>query len=148
MTKLIPFKKEHYKQIIDNSDQSYLSAHVTDADLDEVERNPFSVSCFHGETLLGVGGVILSHASRGEAWGIVAPNIRRHFLGLHHAVKGYLQNVKVNRIEAVVHTDYEPGHRWVKALGFELEAPLMKAYALDGKDAALYAITKGDSDGR
>ena len=148
MTELVPFKKEHYKEIIDASDQSFLRYYVTDEDLEAVEQNPLSVSCFTEDTLLGVGGVILSHSNRGEAWGIVAPGVRKHFFKLQSAVKKYLSTVNLQRIEAVVHLDYEPGHRWVKALGFELEASRMKSYSLDGKDASLYAITKGESNGR
>ena len=148
MTKLVPFKKEHYREIVGNSDQKYLADYVTDEDLEAVEQNPFSRSCFHEEKLLGVGGIILSHEQRGEAWGVVAKGNREQFIRLHRAVKGYLESVPVRRVEAAVHLDFEPGHRWVKALGFTLEAAVMRAHSLEGKDAALYAITKGGSDGR
>ncbi len=147
MTELIPFKKEHYKQIVGNSDQNFLAHYVSDDDLSALEQNPLSVTCVDGEKILGIGGIVLSHDERGEAWGIVAPGVRSEFIKIHRAVKGYLAVATLRRIEAVVHTDYAPGHRWVKALGFELEAPCMKAHSLQGKDAALYAITKGATHG-
>lgn len=148
MTKLVPFKKEHYREVVGNSDQAYLNYYVTEEDLLALEESPYSRSCFHKDKLLGIGGIILSHHGRGETWGIVAKGNRENFIHLHRAVKKYLQSAEVKRIEAVVHLDYEPGHRWVKALGFELEAPRMKAHSLDGKDAALYSLTKGESSGR
>lgn len=148
MIKLVPFKKEHYLRIIENSDQKHLTKYVTESDLESVEDSELSVSCFLGEELLGVGGIVLSHQERGEAWGIVAPDVKKHFYSLHSAVKQFLGRAKLRRIEAVVHNDYPAGHRWVRSLGFKLESTCMKSYSLDGKDASLYAMVKGGADGR
>lgn len=148
MIKLEPFKKEHYKSVVLESEQKYLIDYVTEEDLIAVESNPFSVTVFKDGIPVAVGGIILQHETRGEAWCVTSNAVKNCMLGFHKLAVQYLKSASVRRIEAVVNFDFIKGHRWARALGFELEAPVMRAHALNGKDASLYAIVKGGDRGR
>lgn len=95
------------------------------------------------------GGVIEYWSGRGEAWAVIDPfcksgfaNIRKEFVHVHRLVKEFLRDLPIRRIEAAVQTDFGPGHRWVKALGFKLDARNLEAFFPNGKDADLYSLVK------
>ena len=67
---------------------------------------------------------------------------KRNFLKLHYLAKEYLGGLPIRRLEASVNTGFTAAHRWVKALGFKMEAPRMEAFQIDGSDCALYARVK------
>lgn len=76
---------------------------------------------------------------RAEGWAMFLPEAGRHFVQLHREVMAFLNDAPVRRIEAAVEVDFERGHRWVHALGFEKETGLLKCFFMNGKDAILYA---------
>lgn len=76
---------------------------------------------------------------RGEAWAVFDKKVRNEFLSVHRIVRKFLDASPLKRVEASVFVDFEAGHRWVKALGFKLEAPSRKGYWPGGIDAALYS---------
>jgi len=101
-------------------------------------------------TLRDQRGKIVAHmgirplgADRAECWAILDWTCKNEFQSIHRVAKEYLKTSHFTRIEAVVECDFEAGHRWVKALGFELEAERMRYYYPDGKDCALYARVRG-----
>ena len=62
-----------------------------------------------------------------------------HFVALTKAAKRILGSMPYRRLEADVACDFAQGHRWLRMLGFTMEAPRMVAYLPDGTDSALYA---------
>ena len=76
----------------------------------------------------------------GEAWAIVAD--RRYAKTIHKAARRFLDEQMgraYHRIQATVPADYAEGNRWLKHLGFGLEARL-RAYSPDGQDFNLWAL--------
>lgn len=101
-----------------------------------------SYSIFSDKRLLFTGGFVPQWAGRAEAWAMFAPGNTLSFYTLHKIVRRHLEACPFRRVEATVDLEFENGHRWIRALGFELEAPRLKAYFPDGSDASLYAFLK------
>lgn len=131
-------KAQDLQTLVDRKGRSYIGR-ITDEQARALEMTSFAYSVFVDGKLELCGGVTEYWANRGEAWAVLDPNCKAHFLALHHRVKRFLEICPIGRIEAGVELGFEAGHRWVKALGFRLEAPKMEAFFPDGKDAALYA---------
>jgi hypothetical protein len=79
------------------------------------------------------------------AWVIAAKMNKGEFLHCHNAVRELLEDYgsRFERIEAYVDLDFKDGHRWMKSLGFECEAPLRKKAGFMGRDDTLYAKMMG-----
>lgn len=120
--------------------------YMTRAHAEQIEKGGRAFTFLDKETkhIAASAGVIQYWPGRGEAWAVLDKTSREKFLAMHNCVKRYLDICDLNRVEATVAIDYPEGHRWMKLLGFEVEAPIMKAYRPDGKDCVLYArVGKG-----
>lgn len=84
-------------------------------------------------------GVLPMWEGREIAWAFIADGCSSNFVSIHRAVDRFFRWRRTARIETTVACDFEQGHRWVKLLGFECEAPRMRAWGRDGRDYALYA---------
>lgn len=93
-----------------------------------------------GQVLM-CAGVIETGVSRGEAWALLSRDCGPAMSAVTRAVRRYLTTAPYRRIEAVVATDFAPGRRWAKMLGFRFEG-LMTAYLDDGSDAERWARVK------
>ncbi len=138
---IVPFKKEHF--------DFFLEKGITDKKLEVV------ISPSHGKqieshsdtyTLLNdfdepvvIGGIRQFWFNRGEAWLLFSSQIvKKDVLRLHKIVKSFLNLTPYKRVEIVVDSDNESGHRLAKIYGFKKEG-LMRAYRSDGGDTVLYA---------
>lgn len=135
---VIPFKAEHVTQIALQPKQMYLSQWVTHDQAAALEQYPSFTGMVDGE-VVGVMGVLPQWQGRALGWGLLSCTGPKNFVEVHRAVLHFLDGCYIQRIEATVDCDHEQGHRWIKMLGFELEAERMKAYAPDGHDCSLYA---------
>lgn len=140
MIEIVNFKAEHWEQIVEQKNQLYIRKCFSkrQAELLEKSETAFTGVAASGKVVF-CAGVNKYWEGRGEAWAILAQSCRKEFLAIHNAVKRYLDVCPLRRIEAAVDVNFKAGHRWVKALGFELEAPRLKAYQPDGVDCALYS---------
>jgi hypothetical protein len=95
-----------------------------------------------GSDVLGIGGILPRWPGVGMAWTWLGRKWRRRarvitdFCRVQMDVSGY------NRIEAGVRVDYQRGHSWAQALGFEVETPVARAWGPDGGDYTLYVRLK------
>jgi hypothetical protein len=117
--------------------------HLRQISDDEINRMADSLDCFSviakdGRVLL-IGGFTAYWTGRYEAWATLNKNCRREFVGINRVVKAHLKKCRYRRVEASVEVDFEMGHRWVKALGFKLEAKRLRAFSPNGADCSLYA---------
>jgi hypothetical protein len=73
-------------------------------------------------------------------WTMLSNIEQKQFLKIHRGVQRLLNEFgrEFKRVEATVDIDFEQGHRWMKALGFVVEANRMKYSGLAG-DQTLYA---------
>lgn len=84
-------------------------------------------------TILGCGGLTPQWENRAILWALVSQDAGSHFTVIHRHVRRFLTRSPYRRIEAHVDVGFTAGVRWVKMLGFELEA-YKKAFRPDGAD--------------
>lgn len=135
---VVDFKAEHLEQIALQEAQQYLLSHV-EPDMGAHLEGHQSFTGIADGKVVACAGVLPYWEDRGLAWAYLSEDAGAHFVAIHKAVKRYLDVAPFKRIEAAVDVNFEAGHRWIKQLGFELEAPVMKAFRPDGGDASLYA---------
>lgn len=87
-------------------------------------------------------GLVPYWEGRAEAWAIIDKDCKHEFVALFKTMKRMIHDSPVPRIEATINKNFREGHRWIKLLGFELEAPTMKKYGVKGHDYSLYARVK------
>jgi hypothetical protein len=138
MISVVPYRAAHLLELQLQDGQLSSTPAITPVYAVQLEGE-FAFTAFYHGKILAVGGVLELWKNRGQAWTMIDRSAGKHFLELHHAVKRMLDIVPYRRIEADTACEFEQGHRWLKALGFQLEAPRMKAHRIDGGDSALYA---------
>lgn len=134
------FKPEHMLSMDVQDAQSTLSAFVTP------EYACALADPAHGSAYTGVhegrvifsAGIVDVWAGRAMVWAYIARTAGDQFLGVHRAVKKFLDMQTGLRLETTVDASFEQGHRWAKMLGFEMETPCMRGYLPNGNDAAMY----------
>jgi hypothetical protein len=131
---IVPYKAEHLCAINAQEGQRHIEAHVTDEHAKALEGRHSFTALFDGKPL-ACGGVVEHYQGRFEASDEMSP---RTFRGVHGAVKRFLDALPARRVEAYVEHSFRNGHRWMRALGFEMEAPRLRKYWPDGRDATLY----------
>lgn len=139
---LVPFKKEHLASLDEHIYERSVKNNLSKERVLALEKNQFSRSIISGDRVLLCGGVTMFWENRGEAWAVLSKNIKHDFIKVHSLVKQYLASIPVRRLEAVVNCDFSEGHRWVRSLGFRLDAKVMQHYGRGGKNCALYARVK------
>jgi len=85
------------------------------------------------------GGVLPIWNDRAMVWAIMAQDAGKYMGAITRAAKSILEAAPYNRIEADTLCEFKEGHRWLRMLGFTLEAERLRAYRGDGVDCALYA---------
>jgi hypothetical protein len=138
MISIVPYRATHLLDLQIQKGQVSSTPAITPDYACRLEGE-FAFTAFYHGKILAVGGVVELWADRGLAWMMIDIDAGAHFVALHRAVKRMLDIVPYRRIEADTPCEFEPGHRWLKMLGFTLEAECMKAHRIDGGDSALYA---------
>ena len=138
---VVPYKAEHLLALQMQPGQGYCLRFVTPEYAKALE-SAHAFTAMVGGQVVAVGGVAEIWENRGLAWSFIDRRAGAHFPALHKVVKEGLDAAPYRRIEAETPCNFEQGHRWLKMLGFELEAERMKAFRVDGGDSALYARVK------
>lgn len=117
---------------------SFLKPYISEAHVAVLEKNR-AYTILDGARVLMCGGFVEYWENRGELWAMVAQDCKREFVGMHKIVERFVEMVPHRRIEAVVAYDFNPGHRWMRLLGFSVEAQKLRNYWPGGGDATLYS---------
>lgn len=105
--------------------------------------SPLSWTLFEGSRPIVCAGVAEIWRDRGLLWSYLSADVTpRVFRIVHRHAKMLLTLVPYRRVEATAVCGFEPGHRWLRTLGFEMECPRMAAYDPLGNDHALYALVR------
>lgn len=142
--KLVPMKKEHLLQLLDEKKNSHLKDVMPETQAAFLESTGLNYTMVStpDEKVLMCGGVSLYWKDRGEAWAVRTTDCAKDFVGIVRLSKKFMWDVPVKRVEAAIETTFPEGHRWIKLLGFTMEAPLLKAYFANGSDVTLYSRIK------
>lgn len=138
MIYIVPYKAEHARQMKLQTAQAWAEQGLSDDDLRGLE-GPHAGTVMEDGVPLLCGGAWPIWASRAVVWSLVSEKVTvRNFRGLHTVVKRFLAGLPFKRLEVSVVKGFEPGCRWVEALGFWMESPLQEAFLVDGSDAVGY----------
>lgn len=138
---IVPFKAAHLLALQLQPGQDYCVPFITE-EYAQLLEGEFAFTAMEGDTPLAVGGVKELWPGRGLCWTFIDHRAGAHFVAIHKAVKALLDIVPYRRVEAETSCEFLPGHRWLRMLGFQMEAERMRAYRVDGGDSALYARVK------
>lgn len=139
--RVVPYQSQHllFMQLQDG--QAYCKAHTTEAHAKALE-NEYAFTVLAGDLPIGVGGVTDIYEGRGLLWSYIDQRAGPHFIAIHRVTERFLAAMPHRRIEAYTPCEFKAGHRWLKKLGFTLEAERMRNFDIDGGDSAMYARVK------
>lgn len=138
MMTVVPYKAEHLLEMVLQPGQEYALPYVTPEHAKALEGE-FAFTALMDGRPIAVGGIRELWANRGLCWTFIDKGAGKHFTELHRIVKRMIEIAPYRRLEAETPCGFEQGHRWLKMLGFTLEAERMRAFQIDGGDSALYA---------
>lgn len=139
---LLPFKGKHIDAMRNYAGQAWMEAHFEDQDPRALEHLGPAFSGAVGGEIIGCAGLILCHEQRAIAWALLSDQAAKHVAAVHRAVRRFLDQQELARIEAHVDCDFPAARRWVVALGFTLELERMRRFLPDGRDASMWVRLK------
>jgi hypothetical protein len=138
----VPFRGEHAKHIRKTRHEAPYFDGFTDAQLKLLE-GPHSLTLMMDSTPVLIIGPWVLWANRAFIWSFISQDATaEHFGEMQSYARAFLDGLPHRRLEIAIDVDFLPGHQWVRSLGFELEAKLMRAFNADGRDCSLYSIIK------
>ncbi len=138
------FKSEHLLSMNFQDNQQHLMTYITKESAKTIEAAPGQAyTICDDDEILAVAGVMDIGEGRGYAWSFIAKEVGVRMVQVTRVVKRYLKIAPFRRVEMAVDCEFSAAHRWARMLGFTMEAERMRAYAVDGRDCALYAMVKG-----
>ena len=109
-------------------------------DFAELITNNIALSAWIGDKCIGAAGIIDIFPHKAIAWTLLGADAGPHMLELTRKIKNFFGMYDKGRIEMTVVSDFAPGHRWAKLLGFTCETPNgMKKNGVHGNDEHLYS---------
>lgn len=99
----------------------------------------FASSFWHDDVCIGCLGVAGTPLGSGYAWAILSAASGRSMAGITRHAERVLRRAPYRRIQTTVLCDFTAGHRWMRHLGFTIEAERMRCYDSAERDHALYA---------
>lgn len=137
-----PCLPEHVRALRAQTEQQADHAFVIASGMGNVTKGLTFSAWLDGECV-SVGGVTPTWPGSAVAWCMISPAIRPAMTSLTRFSASLFDLQPYRRLSTSVVCGFEPGHRWVKMLGFVLEAERMPAYDPVGRDCALYARVRG-----
>lgn len=137
MIEAVSYRPEHLLVLALQPAQQWMASSVTRTEAEALAQCPRAIAVVDGDRVLGVAGVQEYWQGRGMVWAFLAGCLKKEFAAGHRIAKRFLAETKVQRLEAHVEIGFEAGHRWLWALGFELETPVAEKYQ-NGRDCSIY----------
>lgn len=134
---VLPFRACHIASLKSYGSQAIFAPYIRAKTYGIEAFGPAFSGAVNGE-IIGAAGLIMCHEQRAIAWALLADEARRHFRHVHRAVKTFLEESGIGRIEAYVDCDSGKARRWVEHLGFDMEVKRLPRYLPDGRDASLW----------
>lgn len=134
-----PFEAGHLDHLRLQEAQAFLRSVMGPDYGSMLQRDSRAFSGFWDDRLIGCAGVTPLWPGVETAWTLLGNTGMAAFICAHRAVKAFLDQRMVARIETMVDCDHVQGHRWARMLGFVCEAPCLVGRSSDGRDMAMYA---------
>ena len=128
--RIVPFQPEHIRLMNVQEFQREASR--------ETARAGDAWTALVGDVPMGCGGLLELWEGRAMAWSMLSQDCGPYMLHIVRAIRKKLDRETFRRIEMYVRTDFGPGCRLARLLGFEIEGKASK-FLDDGRDAFIYA---------
>lgn len=138
MIQIVPFKAEHFWALEVQDAQASERLYAKPEYLEALEYQ-YSFTVLDDNEPLACLGCAHLFNNRGAVWAYISKNAGRHFRVIHKLAQRIIEDVPYTRLETEVDYNFEQGHRWMKLLGFKVEAERMRCARPDGADATLYS---------
>ena len=139
---VVPFRRWHLAWLLEAGKAVGGQAQFDIDTLLTLEKHNNWTVVIDGEPM-ACGGTLQQWPGRHIAWMYLNAKSGPHMRYLTRVVKEGLEKV-VGRVEFTVRRDFDLGNRWAQMLGFEVEAPVLRAFGPDGEDHVGYVrINKG-----
>lgn len=138
MTEIVPLKKEHLERLYLQEAQRHMIRMLSD-DYGMALEETQALTLLQGDRPLACVGIVYRWEGCAAVWSLLSENIGSAFVRFHRRLLAELDAAPYRRVEMTVKCFHPEGHRWARMLGFEMEAPCMRAYCIDGEPCALYA---------
>lgn len=132
------YEPKHLGTLLNQPHLAYLGPYLKGDPSEALAQHRYAYTGLLDGEVLFCAGLMEYWENRAEAWAVLKEDLGANFIAVHNMVKRFLEIIPHRRIEAIVDFNFEEGHRWVRALGFKREAPLLKHYRPDGGDCTLY----------
>lgn len=130
--RVVPFKRWHYEWLAAVPSAEHGSFLPSAEVLSQLEKQNSWTGVVDGDPIV-CAGTLQHWPGRHLAWAYIRSGLLKHMPWITDEVLKNLATVK-GRVELPVRADFPAGQRWARRLGFEVEAPLMRAYGPDGAD--------------
>lgn len=116
---LVPFEPGHLRRLIPGRHEIEVLGGIHPGQLAHIPIGGPAVTLMQDDLVLGCAG-ITPEGGTGIVWSILSDQLRQRPLMLHRAAKGFLIGLtpRFGVLRSYVRTDFEPGHHWLRALGF------------------------------
>jgi len=139
---VVKYRKEHLADLavdIETREMiDFVGADVMGASL---QTNGPAFSAFHDGHLFVVAGINILWEGSGEAWAMFGPSFREHGFFIHRTTFRFINrlsdDLKLERLQAVVMKGHYAGIQWINRLGFAYEGEMEKYF--NGKTYLRYA---------
>lgn len=132
--RIVEFKPHHMAELQETGREDWIKRYDTSWDT-LAAFNSWTLLKIEGDepVVIACGGTIEIWQGRHSAWFYCTPEARSCMLRVTRAADQALSCVH-GRIEASAEIHFEPGHRWLKLLGFNIENPpgVLKGFGPEG----------------
>lgn len=136
---IVPYQPEHLDALLLQPNQAYMRGFLGKPEYRQLLNVPGKAfSAVHDGQVYACAGLVMVWQGRAEAWALMAPDLRKHFLTIHNATLRFLTSCAVPRVEANVDEDFGCARRWIEMLGFSFEGKSPK-FTPDGRTVLRYA---------
>ena len=137
-TVIVPYEPAHLLEIDLQEGQEY-TRHNLNWRVAEQLVGPYSYTAMRDGKAVAVFGALKLWENRALIWSFLGKDAGPSLTVIHRLAKEALDALPFRRVEADTPCEFKQGHRWLRMLGFKLEAECMEAYLPHGGDSALYA---------
>lgn len=133
---VVPFEPWHLEWLTEMTAEAWLGK-----DLNYGRMLKSAGPCFTGfvgDQVIACAGAFQVWEGRAQAWSMLSTALPQHIMGVHRAVKRFLDRYPVRRVEITVDPRSAPAVKWAQRLGFSYEGT-MPGYTPQGDTMDLYA---------
>lgn len=139
-----PFNVGHLKYLTPQECQRVAHAMMLNTSYAEILEGNFGMSAWTGPgECIGAAGCVPVYPHKALGWAVMSEACAPYMVRIVRKFRSIIQSLPHQRFEITVAANYEPGHRFARAIGMKLETPEpMKMSGANGEDEYLYSLVK------